>query len=102
MLVSTQKKHENNNKIRRIQSSHGDGGAPAQQQERERERRTEENCLQQSSLANHTPHKTETQNEERRQKRTVFIHPIDEEKKSVTSYTSSYLLLTKCFLHFVM
>jgi hypothetical protein len=46
----------------------------------------------------HTPHKTETQNEERRQKRTVFIHPIDEEKKSVTSYTSSYLFTYRMFL----
>jgi hypothetical protein len=94
MLVSTQKKHDNNNKIRRIQSSQGDGGAPAQQRERERE-----NCLQQklSCKITHTSHKTETQNEERRQKRTFFIHPIDEENKSVTSYTSSYLVATKCF-----
>ncbi len=70
MLVSTQKKHDNNSKIRRIQSSQGDGGAPAQQQERQRQRqrRTEENCLQQSSLAKSDTHTPQDRDPERRKK----------------------------------
>jgi hypothetical protein len=98
MLVSTQKKQDNDNKVERIQSSQGDGGAPANKRERGELRRT---ALNKVLLQNHThtPQDRETKNEERRQKRTVFIHPIDEETKIGNKYTSSYLLPTKCFFN---
>jgi len=70
MLVSTQKKHDNNNKIRRIQSSQGDGGAPAQQRERERERG--ELPARKALLQNHT-HIPQDRDPERRKKTEAYI-----------------------------
>jgi hypothetical protein len=68
MLVSIQIKHDNSNKIRRIQSSQGDGGAPAQQRERERERgELRRTACNKALLQNHT-HTPQDRDPERRKK----------------------------------